>query len=476
MGSSNTGSNNGESSSPAVNTDKAIARLLYAMLKQKSLKDIDWPQVASDPALLETISNGHAARMRYARFRASVDNQVQKKQAAAAALKDGDSKDEEDDKTAVQQTLSRSTSKAKNKEKTRKASGSSVKRLRDAENDANDAKSNFVKTQDADSDEKKDEDFLYPELFLDNSLTDIVDKDNKPNQDPGFPDGKTFEKATEDLLSQTSFTSSLPSPPTESVPSMESIAHQERKKKMRKMYTFSPTMKAGTLHQIPLPRGAAMASSSRIHSLPTLPTTASPSSTNTPVNLSSALMMRHHSAGSMNDIGPQVQQQMFRQSRMMTPSSDSDLLNNPHQSHHQYFAHHTQIPLMTDPAVVSGLDPTFDFSGLSNSAGACAGGSSTTGHPSPWMATPFSSPPMPTFDTSPYSTALDFVGGATNADGSPAGEASSMPSLFQTQFDDQQQQQQEALQASIMAQAFTKHSGWDVMLGQVSSSNQNHNI
>ncbi|KAL6801866.1 hypothetical protein J3E68DRAFT_232868 [Trichoderma sp. SZMC 28012] len=54
------------------NSDNAMARFLFAILKQKNLKDIDWSQVAADPVLIEPITNGHAARMRYSRFRATV--------------------------------------------------------------------------------------------------------------------------------------------------------------------------------------------------------------------------------------------------------------------------------------------------------------------------------------------------------------------------------------------------------------------
>lgn len=448
--------------------------------------------------------------MRYARFRTSIDNQIRTKAAAAASASVKNADKAEDDKDVLQQALSRAASKSKTKEKEykprqSKSNASSVKRFRDTDGSDgfSDIKDIIVKKNDTASDEKENKAnvlFLDPDLFLDGALPDTAspDKANKlklksKDLDPRLQDSKTTDVTTEDLLSNTSFTSSLPSPPSEAVPSMESIAHQERKKKMRKMYSFSPTMKPGTLHQIPLPRGAVpsahMASTSRIHSLPKLSTpAASASSATTPVNLSGVLMMRHHSAGSMSDMGPhhqqqlQQQQQMLRQTRLMTPCSDTDLHHHPHH-HHQYFAHHTQIPLMTDPAVVGGLDPTFDF-GLpnnnSNGAGAAAGGSSTTGHPSPWMATPFSSPPMATFDMSPYSTTLDLMGGGvnTNPDGSNAGDTQPMSSLFQTQYDrqqQQQQQQQEALQASIMAQAFTKNTGWDVMLAQASSSNH-HNI
>ncbi|ERS95041.1 hypothetical protein HMPREF1624_08530 [Sporothrix schenckii ATCC 58251] len=503
MGSSNNGASSGESGSSGINPDKAIARLLYAMLKQKSLKDIDWNQVAADPALLERISNGHAARMRYSRFRQSIDSQVAKKAAAAAAAPKNESNGnfDEDKAGIVQQTLPRRESKTKSNDpkgnkRTGAASGS-TKRLRDTESD--DIKNVVMKKKEvANPDEKENKDNLSPDpdFFSDYNtglLPDTPDKDKdskdskllqKLKQDPGFLDTKTTtEKAVDDLqLSQTSFTSSLPSPPTETVPSMESIANQDRTKKLRKMYAFSPTMKPGTLHQIPLPRGAMSSSSSRILSLPTLPTaTASASSSATsPVNLGGVLMMRHHSAGSMTDTAPNHHrhhpqpQMMIRQTRMMTPSSDTDLHLGAHHNHRQHFAHHTQIPIMSDLASVGGLDPTFDFG--NNNGG---GSNSTTGHPSPWMATPFSSPAMPAFDMSPYSTTLDVVGGGggANQDGSIAGDTQSMPSLFQTQYNSQQQQQeQEALQASLMAQAFTKNNGWDVMLTQANSSDQNHSI
>ncbi|KAJ4412482.1 hypothetical protein N0V85_003696 [Neurospora sp. IMI 360204] len=53
-------------------TENAMARFLFAILQQKSLKDINWNEVAASPFLSQKISNGHAARMRYSRFRASM--------------------------------------------------------------------------------------------------------------------------------------------------------------------------------------------------------------------------------------------------------------------------------------------------------------------------------------------------------------------------------------------------------------------
>ncbi|KXX81228.1 hypothetical protein MMYC01_201381 [Madurella mycetomatis] len=54
------------------NNDNAMARFLFAILQQKSLKDIDWNKVARNPILSQEITNGHAARMRYSRFRAAM--------------------------------------------------------------------------------------------------------------------------------------------------------------------------------------------------------------------------------------------------------------------------------------------------------------------------------------------------------------------------------------------------------------------
>ncbi|KAJ2977914.1 hypothetical protein NUW58_g7664 [Xylaria curta] len=54
------------------NNDNAMTRFLFAILRQKNLKDIDWNQVAHDPILAQEITNGHAARMRYSRFRSAM--------------------------------------------------------------------------------------------------------------------------------------------------------------------------------------------------------------------------------------------------------------------------------------------------------------------------------------------------------------------------------------------------------------------
>ncbi|KAG8669836.1 hypothetical protein FPOAC2_09177 [Fusarium poae] len=65
------------------NSENAMARLLLAMLNQKNLKDIDWNAVASDPVLLEPITNGHAARMRFTRFRDTVKGHEPQKRSRA---------------------------------------------------------------------------------------------------------------------------------------------------------------------------------------------------------------------------------------------------------------------------------------------------------------------------------------------------------------------------------------------------------
>ncbi|KAM0325425.1 hypothetical protein ACHAQA_007411 [Verticillium albo-atrum] len=54
------------------NSDNQMTRFLFAILKQKNLKDIDWNAVAHDPVLSQPITNGHAARMRYSRFRSGM--------------------------------------------------------------------------------------------------------------------------------------------------------------------------------------------------------------------------------------------------------------------------------------------------------------------------------------------------------------------------------------------------------------------
>ncbi|KAJ4136021.1 hypothetical protein NW768_003629 [Fusarium equiseti] len=64
-----------------LNSENAMARFLLAILKQKNLKDIDWNLVASDPVLLQPITNGHAARMRFARFKATVTGHEPQKRA-----------------------------------------------------------------------------------------------------------------------------------------------------------------------------------------------------------------------------------------------------------------------------------------------------------------------------------------------------------------------------------------------------------
>ncbi|KAK0670065.1 hypothetical protein QBC41DRAFT_318731 [Cercophora samala] len=55
-----------------AHNDNAMTRFLFAILQQKCLKDIDWNKVAQDPNLAQPITNGHAARMRWSRFRSAM--------------------------------------------------------------------------------------------------------------------------------------------------------------------------------------------------------------------------------------------------------------------------------------------------------------------------------------------------------------------------------------------------------------------
>ncbi|KAJ5194265.1 hypothetical protein N7491_001601 [Penicillium cf. griseofulvum] len=52
-----------------LETDTPTAKFLYTIIKQLDLKSVDWNRVASDVE----ISNGHAARMRYSRFRQQME-------------------------------------------------------------------------------------------------------------------------------------------------------------------------------------------------------------------------------------------------------------------------------------------------------------------------------------------------------------------------------------------------------------------
>ncbi|KAI8963423.1 hypothetical protein F5Y11DRAFT_346593 [Daldinia sp. FL1419] len=56
----------------ANNNDSVMTRFLFAILKQKNLKDINWDAVAKDEVLASPITNGHAARMRFSRFRSAM--------------------------------------------------------------------------------------------------------------------------------------------------------------------------------------------------------------------------------------------------------------------------------------------------------------------------------------------------------------------------------------------------------------------
>ncbi|KAF5232100.1 hypothetical protein FAUST_8902 [Fusarium austroamericanum] len=94
------------------NSENGMARFLMAILNQKNLKDIDWNAVASDPVLLQPITNGHAARMRYTRFRDTVRGHQPQKRARA------------EDKSRV--TKSKKTQKPKNQSLAKPNSAESI--------------------------------------------------------------------------------------------------------------------------------------------------------------------------------------------------------------------------------------------------------------------------------------------------------------------------------------------------------------
>ncbi|KAJ5721829.1 uncharacterized protein N7483_009763 [Penicillium malachiteum] len=73
-----------------LDTDGPTPKFLYAMLKQLDLKTIDWNRVAVDIQ----ISNGHAARMRFSRFR----NQMEGTTGAQRAAKKKNAKGKKGDK------------------------------------------------------------------------------------------------------------------------------------------------------------------------------------------------------------------------------------------------------------------------------------------------------------------------------------------------------------------------------------------
>ncbi|KHO02045.1 uncharacterized protein MAM_01046 [Metarhizium album ARSEF 1941] len=91
------------------NSDNAMARFLFAILKQKNLKDIDWNQVAQDPVLLHPIPNGHAARMRYSRFRATVTGHESQKRGRCSG-KDRVSKSSKKDHSSKKDAMVKSES------------------------------------------------------------------------------------------------------------------------------------------------------------------------------------------------------------------------------------------------------------------------------------------------------------------------------------------------------------------------------
>ncbi|KAM0516686.1 hypothetical protein ACHAPE_005320 [Trichoderma viride] len=87
------------------NSDNAMARFLFAILKQKNLRDIDWSQVAADPVLIEPIANGHAARMRFSRFRSTITGHKPTKRGGKPLDKNRVSKSSKKDTQSKKETL-----------------------------------------------------------------------------------------------------------------------------------------------------------------------------------------------------------------------------------------------------------------------------------------------------------------------------------------------------------------------------------
>ncbi|KAB5585791.1 hypothetical protein GE09DRAFT_38492 [Coniochaeta sp. 2T2.1] len=78
--------------------DTPMTRFLLAILNQKDLKDIDWNKVAHDPLLPQEITNGHAARMRFSRFRQLVQGPQPQKRNRTASSKNRVTKSKKDGK------------------------------------------------------------------------------------------------------------------------------------------------------------------------------------------------------------------------------------------------------------------------------------------------------------------------------------------------------------------------------------------
>ncbi|SPO05750.1 uncharacterized protein DNG_08437 [Cephalotrichum gorgonifer] len=90
-----------------ANNDNQMTRFLFAILRQKCLKDIDWNEVARDPILAQPITNGHAARMRYSRFKSAMLGLEPQKRAAknAGVTKTKSSKAKKEPKTKQEDTI-----------------------------------------------------------------------------------------------------------------------------------------------------------------------------------------------------------------------------------------------------------------------------------------------------------------------------------------------------------------------------------
>ncbi|CAI4212493.1 unnamed protein product [Parascedosporium putredinis] len=100
-----------------ANNDNQMTRFLFAILRQKCLKDIDWNEVAKDPILSQPITNGHAARMRYSRFRSAMLGLEPQKRSKGGVTKNKSTKSKKDSKTKSDDTIKVETSDNKKSKK-----------------------------------------------------------------------------------------------------------------------------------------------------------------------------------------------------------------------------------------------------------------------------------------------------------------------------------------------------------------------
>ncbi|OAA64400.1 hypothetical protein SPI_03047 [Niveomyces insectorum RCEF 264] len=516
------GSNSGSTA------NKAMARLLYAVLKQKSLKDIDWNKVARDPVLLEEISNGHAARMRYARFRAAVENPKNNTARIAGRGYGVPTAGSTTTAAATTTTTTPGTAKCAAKNTNRAPSSSSsatlkfkvTKPKRDTKKTQHHALR--IKQEEAGNEEKTDEEEEAVEMGRghgyggDGGEHDGVQDRADPGPDHG--NSGTVAAAGPSTLGPLSGDSDKLTARTASVPTTTTT-------RTRKRLPGAP-LRARTAN--PPPAVAALPRDPSSTPSPLLPQTGFPplaalslfaTASYPSVHLggggggggedalSAAVMMRHHSAGS--GVADRIQQPAVRTSRMLTPCSDVD--------HLQHEQPQQQPPTTRETTTATN---TFDFAMATASTAAaaaahyarqqdahnCRNGNTGSGHGqgSPpkdvthglpgWLATPFSSPqlgvPLHNFELLPYALGAPdgmagFVAGSGSEFGTLAGSPSpelpagpaGFPQNQQQRLQHHQQQQLLAVSgqsmphqpppANLLTHALLKHaSGWNTMIGQ----------